>query len=424
MSGSSSSNKNSATTLLNIVKSYRASDVLEFTAKRKVADDSREGILHNLNASSGSSQSRPEAEGEDDDKNGHRGGEGRPSSVIVVDSTMTPLEAATLLWENNIMGAPVYDATTKTFVGMFDVRDILSCVTAAHREYLELGGPNAIVAVGKHHTSGEDIHQANDATYLETHRKIQGELLAKAIQRLKISTKPSTPGAVTVSYLAARNPVDQTYSKDTLLLDICKGLTSRHMHRVPITDSSSGTPVCIGIISQSGLVAFLASKCPHGSLDETMIDAGLSFRKDVVQVAESETAFTTFELLDSKRLSGIAVVDEDGKLIGNTSAVDIKNAVMDAGRTVMDMDILSYLACVRQSQVMKNCKVPNCHVREDATVGNVVNLLAKTGFHRVFVVDDGMKPVGVISFTDIIQFFVKSEMDENDVEGNAGDPNS
>lgn len=102
MSGSISSNKNSATTLLNIVKSYRASDVLEFTAKRKVADDSREGILHNLNASSGSSQSRPEAEGEDDDKNGHRGGEGRPSSVIVVDSTMTPLEAATLLWENNM----------------------------------------------------------------------------------------------------------------------------------------------------------------------------------------------------------------------------------------------------------------------------------------------------------------------------------
>lgn len=152
------------------------------------------------------------------------------------------ISSSTSLNDLHSMGAPVYDATTKTFVGMFDVRDILSCVTAAHREYLELGGPNAIVAVGKHHTSGEDIHQANDATYLETHRKIQGELLAKAIQRLKISTKPSTPGAVTVSYLAARNPVDQTYSKDTLLLDICKGLTSRHMHRVPITDSSSGTP--------------------------------------------------------------------------------------------------------------------------------------------------------------------------------------
>lgn len=412
----------SAATLLNIVKSYHASDVLEFTAKRKVADDARDGVLHNLNSTPISTSDRL-AEGGDAGENGDRSCSGRPSSVIVVDSKMTPLEAATLLWENNIMGAPVYDSASQSFVGMFDVRDILSCVTAAHREYIELGGHKAAAAavVAKH---SEDIHQAND---LDSYRKIQGELLAKAIQRLKISTKPSTPGAVTVSYLAARNPVatSQTYSKDTLLLDICKGLTSRHMHRVPITDSSSGTPVCIGIISQSGLVAFLASKCPHGSMDETMLDAGLPFRKDVIKVAESEAAFTTFELLDSKRLSGIAVVDEDGKLIGNTSAVDIKNAVMDAGRTVMDMDILSYLACVRQSQVMKNCKYPNCHVRENATVGNVLNLLAKTGFHRVFVVDEDKKPVGVISFTDIIQFFVKSELNGNDEEDkNAGAPTS
>lgn len=144
------------------------------------------------------------------------------------------------------MGAPVYDAASQTFVGMFDVRDILSCVTAAHREYLEMGGESAVVKVNH----PQDTHQANDAG-LDSHRKIHGELLAKAIQRLKISTKPSTPGAVTVSYLAARNPVatTQTYVKDTLLLDICKGLTSRHMHRVPITDESSGTPGKCGLKS-------------------------------------------------------------------------------------------------------------------------------------------------------------------------------
>ncbi len=137
------------------------------------------------------------------------------------------------------MGAPVYDAVSQTFVGMFDVRDILSCVTAAHREYLEMGGESAVVKA----THPQDTHQANDSNR-DSPRKIQGGLLAKAIQRLKISTKPSTPGAVTVSYLAARNPVatTQTYAKDTSLLEICKGLTNRHMHRVPITDLSSGTP--------------------------------------------------------------------------------------------------------------------------------------------------------------------------------------
>ncbi len=85
MSGSSSCSSTSAVTLLNIVKSYAASDVLEFTAKRKVANDTRDGIVP-----------------KDGDNNEEKEKSSSPSSVIVVDSKMTPLEAATLLWENNM----------------------------------------------------------------------------------------------------------------------------------------------------------------------------------------------------------------------------------------------------------------------------------------------------------------------------------
>ena len=301
------------------------------------------------------------------------------------------------------MGAPVYDAATKTYPGMFDARDILSCVTAAHREFLLMGG---------HHNPGEDTCLPHN---VELHHKTQSELMAKALQHIKINTKPPSPGAVTVSYLAARNPMAPFCGKDDSLFEICTSVAGRHKHRVPITDSSSGNPVCTGIISQSGLVAFIASKCPPGSLDEKMTDAGLECRREVVKVSDDASAASAFELLDSKRLSGLAVVDEDGKLIGNTSARDIKNAVMDAGRTGMDMDILSYLARVRQSQVVKNDKYPSCHVHEDATVGHVVNMLSKTGFHRVFVVDNEMKPIGVVSFADIIKFFIERGMDDNEV---------
>ena len=179
---------------------------------------------------------------------------------------------------------------------------------------------------------------------VELHHKNQSELMAKALQHIKISTKPPAAGAVTVSYLAKRNHMVNFRGKEDSLLGICKELAGWHSHRVPITDSSSGGPVCAGIISQSGLVSFIASRCPPRSLDETMVDAGLPFRKDVVKVADGASAASAFELLDSKRLSGIAVVDGDGRLIGNTSARDIKAAVMDAGRTGMDVDILSYLA--------------------------------------------------------------------------------
>ena len=35
-----------------------------------------------------------------------------------------------------------------------------------------------------------------------------------------------------------------------------------------------------------------------------------------------------------------------------------------------------------------------------------MNLLAKTGYHRVFVVDKELKPVGVVSFADIINWML------------------
>ena len=62
----------STQTLLNVVENYTAGDVTEFT-KDCAASVVGKNKFHVA-----------------------------PSSVIVIDSTMTPLEAATLLWENTM----------------------------------------------------------------------------------------------------------------------------------------------------------------------------------------------------------------------------------------------------------------------------------------------------------------------------------
>jgi hypothetical protein len=63
----------STQTLLNVVENYTAGDVMEFTKDRRAASVTK-----------------------------NKSHTAAPSSVIVIDSTMTPLEAATLLWENNM----------------------------------------------------------------------------------------------------------------------------------------------------------------------------------------------------------------------------------------------------------------------------------------------------------------------------------
>lgn len=77
----------SAATLLAVAKSHTASDVMEFCAEKKKQEYEKAQSFHRAESDDGGKK-----------KETHR----PPSSVIVVDSNMTPLEAATLLWENNM----------------------------------------------------------------------------------------------------------------------------------------------------------------------------------------------------------------------------------------------------------------------------------------------------------------------------------
>lgn len=66
--------------------------------------------------------------------------------------------------------------------------------------------------------------------------------------------------------------------------------------------------------------------------------------------------------------------------------------------------VMSYLSAVRQEDPTKEAKYPSSHVKESSTLGHAIKLLAKTGYHRVFVVDPELKPVGVVSVTDVVDF--------------------
>jgi len=44
----------------------------------------------------------------------------------------------------------------------------------------------------------------------------------------------------------------------------------------------------------------------------------------VLSVKSNSKAIEVFRLMDNKKLTGVAVVDESGRLVGNTSASDLK----------------------------------------------------------------------------------------------------
>lgn len=289
-------------------------------------------------------------------------------AVIEIDSEMSAIEAADVLWGKNILGAPVWDEKAQKYLGFFDIRDILSAVIAASK------------------IDSDDPFNA------------------KMVDAL--GNRPEH--TVAVSYLAARNPFISC-APDATLSELCHKLAARKTmtcHRIPIIDKSSSKK-CQSIVTQSALVKYLSDKCSSEDLQQSLDEAGFPYKKNVISVPDTLEAHKAFDLLDSKRLSGLAVVDEEtGVLVGNTSARDMKYAYLDEGRTDMNTDILSYLARVRMS-TCKKARYPTCHVHDDSSVGHVINMIAKTGYHRIFVVDKDIKPLGVISVTDVLQFVIQ-----------------
>jgi len=75
------SNK-SAATLLKVVESASAGDVLHFNKRKKALGREKNRSVSRISVDSSQKDEHPE--------------------VIVIDSKLTPLEAATLLWENNM----------------------------------------------------------------------------------------------------------------------------------------------------------------------------------------------------------------------------------------------------------------------------------------------------------------------------------
>lgn len=104
-------------------------------------------------------------------------------------------------------------------------------------------------------------------------------------------------------------------------------------------------------------------------------------------------------------VSGIAVVDRDGKLIGNTSAKDLKLFMLDRGTLSLDKDILTYLSQIRQREHIDEVH-PSCSVQVTATIGHVIELMAATKYHRVFLTDKEGRPIGVLSLSDVLKFAV------------------
>jgi len=298
---------------------------------------------------------------------------------IIDVKASTPLsEAIKILSEHEVLSVPVRAEDSIDYVGVIDVLDILQFIL-------------------KTYSKGKDVESMQWSSWCTN--------IDELMQRGEAFC--ATPVSEIAQSLST--PVYPEGSVFELIEVFAQGI-----HRVPIWKVSGHLTYVNDLVSQSDVLAFLFrhrfdvdlhGNRLSGDLFNTPIKSlqGLQYSKNVITMSYSAQAIHAFWLMYFNKVYGIAIVDHDGHLVANLSASDIRG--IGKGRRKFSSLLLPVPQFFRAYQI----QTAPLTCTQDTTFGS---LIMKFGFyhvHRLWVVDETEKPIGLISLTDLMKYLSSLE---------------
>eukprot|EP01086_Lenisia_limosa_P014081 TRINITY_DN44012_c0_g1_i1.p1 TRINITY_DN44012_c0_g1~~TRINITY_DN44012_c0_g1_i1.p1 ORF type:complete len:307 (+),score=59.17 TRINITY_DN44012_c0_g1_i1:69-989(+) len=278
--------------------------------------------------------------------------------LITADATTTSVgEILALLNDNNIMSVPLvleevksgaHSSTTDVIQGILSIHDII-------------------------------LHLANSgATEYNFDNKPAAEVLGNSYDSTSIITEhPTTTVRTAINHLSKAN------------------------HRLLVRTGTKGRTE-LRMLTQSDLVRFIAS---HSQVLSPLMamplkDTGIDIVKAMASVKVNETALDAFKLMAKFRCSSVPVVNDEGTILTTISASDLRSLTSLTGSPALSLTVLDYLKYLNYNGV-----TPPATCTLNTPFSLVIATAALCRIHRLWVVDDIMRPIGVVSLTAILKYF-------------------
>lgn len=267
------------------------------------------------------------------------------------------------LAENRILSVPLLKPGKKGYFGFFDVLDVLHYLAA-----------------------NVDAGELNKA-----------ENLSSLLDKLDCTCEQ-------VSDSSGRDPfrpMDET-AKVLRLLDT---MTSRKLHRIAVIDGAGHLTT---IVSASQVLAFLKENTTL--IDDKLLESKIGDIKlgycDVVCSGLEDKPLQAFMTMRNSNVSAVAVVNEDGTIAGNISASDLRSTespeFMNRLFSTNKEFILHTQNQNNPNEGERKIRGPIC-VRENTTFEEAISKLVTEKVHRLYIINDQGKPIGVITAQEIIK---------------------
>jgi len=172
---------------------------------------------------------------------------------------------------------------------------------------------------------------------------------------------------------------------------------SSGVHRVPIF--SAVTKNFTGVLSQSDFIQLLAGikgDVGQSSLLRKSISE-LGYPASFITSGSNELVYDLLRIMKTQKVTAIPLVNEKFELEGCFSSSDIKSFPLEDWARLFQ-DVRSFLTEKHKQSLNPVAVNPNSNFSE------VLSKMQEFKVHRVFVIDDERKPVGIISMTDVIKW--------------------
>jgi len=203
--------------------------------------------------------------------------------------------------------------------------------------------------------------------------------------------------------LNTRNPFYPIHTGYSLLHAVEILAREKGLHRIPVIDQERKL---ITVITQTHLVDILYKNLDIlGEKRNKPVGQMENYLEQVFTIHEEATAMDAFKMMVEKNVSGLAVIDNEGKLTSNISMKDLKAMSTDTRLFWrLYQTVHNFLLKVRKENNETGGDRPRSVIviKPLDTLETVIKKLNEYKIHRLFIVDDHRKPVGVISLKDVL----------------------
>ncbi|KAJ2518082.1 AMP-activated serine/threonine-protein kinase regulatory subunit [Coemansia sp. RSA 1939] len=282
--------------------------------------------------------------------------------LIVLDTKLLVTKALSTLVQNGVESAPMYDSALSCYAGMLTTTDLVNLVQYYYSNF-------------SYNEAIDDLGQVQLENYKEM------------LLRLK-SRQTNTLCA---------NPLDTLYEVSRRLL-----ATDYSTLALVDEDSETGSDVIVSVLSIYRILNFMAANIDDKKKlkQHTLYDLHIGTYGDLITAKMDTPVIDIIRMFVDENISVVPILDDAGVVLNVFAESDI---ILLAREGLLDELNIP----VSEAIALRPDDYPGVHTCTQAdTLYSVLDTIRKTHVQRLIVVDDDIKPVGVVALSDVLRALI------------------